>query len=312
MKRPVKFFCGTKTKDLANQIANAFGSNLSSSSIILFSDGEIEPSFDETVRGADVFLIQSTPPPSENIMELLLMVDAAKRASANSIVAVIPYFGYARQDKKGKPRVPIGAKLMANLLSAAGVSRIMTIDLHADQIQGFFEVPVDHLYASELFIEDIQALNLNDLIIASPDMGGSKRANAYAKLLDVGVVICYKERAKANVIGDMKILGDVNGKDVIIIDDMVDTAGTLTKAADLMISEGAASVRAYCTHGILSADAYEKIEKSSIMELVITNTIPKVHNSQKVREVSVASFFAKTIKAVVNNESISATWKSNK
>jgi ribose-phosphate pyrophosphokinase len=312
MKRPVKFFCGTKTKDLAVKIAEAFGSNLNSSSIVSFSDGEIEPSFDETVRGADVFLIQSTHPPSDNIMELLLMVDAAKRASANSIVAVIPYFGYARQDKKGKPRVPIGAKLMANLLSAAGVSRVMTIDLHADQIQGFFEVPVDHLYASELFIEDIHSLNLNNLVIASPDMGGSKRANAYAKLLDTGVVICYKERAKANVIGDMKILGDVNGKDVVIIDDMVDTAGTLTKAADLMIEKGAKSVRAYCTHGILSGDAYKRIKESGIKELVITNTIPKTHESSKVREVSVAAFFAKTITAVVNNESISATWKSNK
>ena len=311
MERPIKFFAGNNTKYLANKIANAFGVELNKCSIIEFSDGEFEPSFDETVRGADVFLIQSTTPPSDNLMELLLMIDAAKRASAANIIAVMPYFGYARQDKKGKPRVPIGAKLVANLLSAAGVDRIMTMDLHADQIQGFFEVPVDHLYASELFIEDITNLNLPNLIIASPDMGGSKRANAYAKILNSGVVICYKERKQANVIGEMKILGDVNGKDVIIIDDMVDTGGTLTKAADLMMESGATSVRAYCTHGILSGTAYERLDNSSIAELVITNTIPKTHNSNKVREISVADFFAQTITSVVKNESISDKWKSN-
>ena len=312
MKRPIKFFPGNNTKHLAKQIANAFGVELNKSSMVEFSDGEFEPSFDETVRGADVFLIQSTTPPSDNLMELLLMIDAAKRASAANIIAVMPYFGYARQDKKGKPRVPIGAKLVSNLLTAAGVDRIMTIDLHADQIQGFFEVPVDHLYASELFIKDIKSLNLNNLVIASPDMGGSKRANAYAKILKSGVVICYKERKEANVIGDMKVLGDVEGKDIVIIDDMVDTAGTLTKAADLMLKNGATSVRAYCTHGILSGTAYERLDASSISELVITNTIPKSHNSNKVREISVASFFAQTINSVVNNESISDKWESNK
>ena len=312
MKRPIKFFAGNNTKHLAKQIANAFGVELNKSSMVEFSDGEFEPSFDETVRGADVFLIQSTTPPSDNLMELLLMIDAAKRASAANIIAVMPYFGYARQDKKGKPRVPIGAKLVSNLLTAAGVNRIMTIDLHADQIQGFFEVPVDHLYASELFIKDIKSLDLNNLVIASPDMGGSKRANAYAKILKSGVVICYKERKEANVIGDMKVLGDVEGKDVVIIDDMVDTAGTLTKAADLMLKNGATSVRAYCTHGILSGTAYERLDASSIFELVITNTIPKSHNSNKVREISVASFFAQTINSVVNNESISDKWESNK
>ena len=311
MEKPIKFFTGRNTKDLASRIAESYGSNLSSSSIVEFSDGEFEPSFDETVRGTDVFLIQSTIPPSENLMELLLMVDTAKRASAHNIIAVIPYFGYARQDKKGKPRVPIGAKLVANLLSAAGVNRVMTMDLHADQIQGFFEVPVDHLYASELFIEDINRLNLQNVVIASPDMGGSKRANAYGRLLNSGVVICYKERKKANEIGAMQVLGDVKGKDVVIIDDMVDTAGTLTKSADLMIQKGATSVRAYCTHGILSKDAYDKLDKSNITELVITNTIPRMHNSKKVREICVADFFAKTIKSVVMNESISATWKSN-
>ena len=312
MKRPIKFFAGNNTKHLAKQIANVFGVELNKSSMVEFSDGEYEPSFDETVRGADVFLIQSTTPPSDNLMELLLMIDAAKRASAANIIAVMPYFGYARQDKKGKPRVPIGAKLVSNLLTAAGVDRIMTIDLHADQIQGFFEVPVDHLYASELFIKDIKSLDLNNLVIASPDMGGSKRANAYAKILKSGVVICYKERKEANVIGDMKVLGDVEGKDVVIIDDMVDTAGTLTKAADLMLKNGATSVRAYCTHGILSGTAYERLDASSISELVITNTIPKSHNSNKVREISVASFFAQTINSVVNNESISDKWESNK
>ena len=311
MEKPIKFFAGGNTKYLASQIAKSYGSEISSSSIVEFSDGEFEPSFDETVRGAHVFLIQSTTPPSDNLMELLLMVDAAKRASAHNIIAVMPYFGYARQDKKGKPRVPIGAKLVANLLSAAGVSRVMTMDLHADQIQGFFEVPVDHLYASELFIEDINNLNLKNLVIASPDMGGTKRANAYSKLLNSGVVICYKDRKKANEIGEMKVLGDVIGKDVVIIDDMVDTAGTLTKAADLMLQQGATSVRAYCTHGVLSKDAYQKIDNSDIAELVITNTIPKKHKSKKVREICVADFFAKTIKSVVKNESISATWKSN-
>ncbi|MBT5354768.1 MAG: ribose-phosphate pyrophosphokinase, partial [Flavobacteriales bacterium] len=282
MEKPIKFFAGANTKYLASQIAKSYGSEISSSSIVEFSDGEFEPSFDETVRGSHVFLIQSTTPPSDNLMELLLMVDAAKRASAHNIIAVMPYFGYARQDKKGKPRVPIGAKLVANLLSAAGVSRVMTMDLHADQIQGFFEVPVDHLYASELFIEDIKNLNLANLVIASPDMGGTKRANAYSKLLNSGVVVCYKERKKANVIGEMKVLGDVEGKDVVIIDDMVDTAGTLTKAADLMLQQGATSVRAYCTHGVLSKDAYQKIDNSNIAELVITNTIPKEHKSKKV------------------------------
>jgi len=311
MERPIRFFAGNNTKHLAKQIAKAFGVELNKSSVVEFADGEFEPSFDETVRGADVFLIQSTTPPSGNLMELLLMIDAAKRASAANIIAVMPYFGYARQDKKGKPRVPIGAKLVANLLTAAGVNRVMTIDLHADQIQGFFEVPVDHLYASELFVEDINNLNLPNLVIASPDMGGSKRANAYAKMLKSGVVICYKERKQANVIGAMQVLGDVTGKDVVIIDDMVDTAGTLTKAADLMMENGATSVRAYCTHGILSGSAYERLDDSKLEELVITNTIPKTHNSKKVREVSVAPFFAQTINSVVKNESISAKWKSN-
>ena len=234
-----------------------------------------------------------------------MMIDAAKRASAHNIIAVMPYFGYARQDKKGKPRVPIAAKLVANLLSAAGVDRIITMDLHADQIQGFFEVPVDHLYSSTLFIPYIKSLNLPNLIIASPDMGGSKRANTYAKFLNSEVVICYKHREKANVISKMMVIGDVKGKDVVIIDDMVDTAGTLTKAADLMIEQGATSVRAICTHGVLSASAYQRLDDSKLEELVITNTIPKTHKSIKVKEVSVADLFASTISSGLSNKSIS-------
>jgi len=309
MNKKVKFFAGKVSETLAKEIAIAYGTDLSSSDLSQFADGEFEPSFNETVRGSEIFLIQSTIPPSDNLMELLLMIDAAKRASAKNIIAVIPYFGFARQDKKGKPRVPIGAKLVANLLTAAGVNRIMTMDLHAAQIQGFFEVPVDHLFASELFHQDITALNLSDLMVASPDMGGSKRAKFYANLLKTGMVVCYKDRKEANKVGGMMLIGDVAGKNVVIIDDMVDTAGTLTKAADLMIEKGAISVRAYCTHGVLSDRAYEKLDNSKIKELVITNTIPKNHRSKKVREVSIASFFAQTIESVVRNESISEKWK---
>ncbi len=309
MNKKVKFFAGKVSETLAKEIAIAYGTDLSSSDLSQFADGEFEPSFNETVRGSEVFLIQSTIPPSDNLMELLLMIDAAKRASAKNIIAVIPYFGFARQDKKGKPRVPIGAKLVANLLTAAGVNRIMTMDLHAAQIQGFFEVPVDHLFASELFHQDITALNLSDLMVASPDMGGSKRAKFYANLLKTGMAVCYKDRKEANKVGGMMLIGDVAGKNVVIIDDMVDTAGTLTKAADLMIEKGAISVRAYCTHGVLSDRAYEKLDNSKIKELVITNTIPKNHRSKKVREVSIASFFAQTIESVVRNESISEKWK---
>jgi len=309
MSKTVKFFAGNVSEHLAKEIANAYGVPLNERKLFCFADGEFEPSFEETVRGAEVFLIQSTPPPSDNLMELLLMIDAAKRASAKTIVAVMPYFGFARQDKKGKPRVPIGAKLVANLLTAAGVDRIMTIDLHAQQIQGFFEVPVDHLFASELFIEDIKSLKLPNLVVASPDMGGSKRANTYANFLQSGLVVCYKDRKEANKVGGMLLIGDVKGKDVVIIDDMVDTAGTLSKAGDLMIEEGANSVRAYCTHGVLSGKAYENLDKSQIEELVITNTIPKTHKSKKVREISVANLFAQTIESTIKNESISDKWK---
>ncbi len=305
METKIKIFSGRVSRNLAQKITESLGVKLGNETVIEFADGEFEPSFDETIRGSDVFIVQSTMPPAENLMELLLMIDAAKRASANSIVAVLPYFGFARQDKKGKPRVPIAAKLIANLLTAAGVDRIITIDLHADQIQGFFEVPVDHLYASTLFVPYIKSLNLPNLTIASPDMGGSKRANTYAKFLNTEVVICYKHREKANVISKMMLIGDVKGKDVVMIDDMVDTAGTLAKASDLMINQGASSVRAICTHGLFSANAYERLENSQLTEIVVTDTIPREHKSSKIKEISVAVLFADTIKRIHDKKSIS-------
>ena len=301
----VQIFSGRATMDLAEKIAAEHNSELGNVIISTFSDGEFQPSFEESVRGADVFIIQSTVPPADNLMELLMMVDAAKRASAKSIVAMMPYFGLARQDRKDKPRVPIGAKMVANMLAAAGVTRIMTMDLHADQIQGFFEVPVDHLFASTVFIPYINSLNLPNLTMASPDMGGTKRANAYAKHLDAEVVVCYKQRKKANIIEDMFLIGEVEGKDVIIVDDMVDTAGTLTKAADIMIKKGALSVRAMATHAILSGEAYERIENSKLTELIITDTIPLKKKSSKIKVISVANLFSDIIEKVTNHESIS-------
>ena len=303
-KELIKIIGCQSTLELAKKISKSLDTEICNTSVVEFSDGEFEPSFDETVRGSHVFLVQSTIPPSENLMELLLMIDAAKRASAYKIIAVIPYFGYARQDKKGKPRVPIGAKLVANLLMAAGVDRIMTMDLHADQIQGFFEVPVDHLYASTLFVPYVQGLNLDNLIIASPDMGGTKRANTYAKFLNSQVVVCYKHREKANEISKMMIIGDVKGKNVILVDDMVDTAGTLTKAADLMIDNGAKSVRAICTHGLFSSNAYERINNSKLTEVVVTDTVIKKHSSEKIKVITTAEIFANTIDAVMKKKSI--------
>jgi ribose-phosphate pyrophosphokinase len=308
MDSTVKIFAARGSQKLAEAIAKQYGVSLGNSSVVYFSDGEFEPSFDETVRGCDVFIVQSTPPPAENLMELLLMIDAAKRASAHKIIAVMPYFGYARQDKKGKPRVPVGAKLVANLLTAAGVDRVMTMDLHADQIQGFFEVPVDHLFASTLFLPYMKSLNLPNLCIASPDMGGTKRANTYAKYLQTDVVVCYKQRDKANEVSKMMLIGDVKGKDVILIDDMVDTAGTLTKAADLMIENGATSVRACCTHGILSGTAYERLDASQLSELLITDTLVKDHPSDKVKVIGIAELFADTIKRVHQKQSISSNF----
>ena len=305
MNRPFKIFTGRSSRKIASSIASALNSKLGAQNIIEFSDGEFEPSFNESIRGADIFIVQSTMPPADNLMELLLMIDAAKRASAYKINAVIPYFGYARQDKKGKPRVPIGAKLIANLLTTAGVDRVLTMDLHADQIQGFFDKPVDHLYSSAVFIPYIQSLNLPNLTIAAPDMGGSNRANTYAKFLNSEMVVCYKQREKANEVGKMMLIGDVTGKDIVIVDDMVDTAGTLTKAAELMKDLGANSVRAICTHGVFSGPAYQRIDDSVLEEIVVTDTIPKDHLSNKINVLSIANLFANSIDAVLKNESIS-------
>jgi ribose-phosphate pyrophosphokinase len=271
-----------------------------------YSDGEFQPSYEESIRGTRIFVIASTNPGPENLMELLLMLDAAKRASARHITAVIPYFGWARQDRKDKPRVPIAAKLVAKMLETAGATRIITMDLHADQIQGFFEKPVDHMFASTIFLPYLQSLNLDNLTIASPDMGGSKRAYAYSKALESDVVICYKQRAKANVISHMELIGDVTGKNVVLVDDMVDTAGTLTKAADLMMERGALSVRAICTHPILSGNAYERIENSKLEELITTDSIAVTQKSSKIRVLSCADLFADVMKKVHNNESISS------
>lgn len=301
-----KIFACTQSAVLAEKIAKSFGAELGMVSFSRYSDGEFQPSFEESVRGARVFIIGSTHPSSENLMEMLLMLDAAKRASARHITAVMPYFGWARQDRKDKPRVPIAAKLVAKMLEAAGATRIITMDLHADQIQGFFEKPVDHLFASTLFLPYLQKLNLDNLTIASPDMGGSKRAYAYSKALECDVVICYKQREKANVISVMELIGDVQGKNVVLVDDMVDTAGTLTKAADLMIERGAISVRAITTHGLLSGDAYEKIEKSKLTELIITDSIPTRKDSPKVKVLSCADLFADVMHRVHHNTSISS------
>ena len=309
MESTVKIFSGRATRILAEQIAKNYGVDLGNIIISEFSDGEFIPSFEETVRGSKVFIIQSTPPPSDNLMELLLMIDAAKRASASQIVAVMPYFGMARQDRKDKPRVPIGAKLVTNMLTTAGATRVMTCDLHADQIQGFLEVPVDHLYASSVFVDYIRSLNLDNLTIASPDMGGSKRANTYAKHLGCEMVICYKHRKKANEIGDMRVIGEVKGKHVVLVDDMVDTAGTLTTAADMMIQQGALSVRAVCTHPVLSGSAYDRIEQSHMMELIVTDTLPS-KKSPKIKKLSIAPMFANVIKNVACNESISKNFIS--
>jgi ribose-phosphate pyrophosphokinase len=302
----VKIFSGRASKQLAEQIAVSYGVPLGDVKVMEFSDGEFQPSFEETVRGQDVFIIQSTMPPSDNLFELLLMVDAAKRASARKIIAVIPYFGFARQDRKDKPRVAIGAKLVANMLMAAGVDRLMTMDLHADQIQGFFEVPVDHLFASTIFFPELEKLNNGNLIMAAPDAGGAKRANSYAKKLDTGLAICHKQRKKANEVAEMTVIGDVAGKDVILIDDMCDTAGTLTKAADLFMEKGAKSVRAFCTHAVLSGPAFERIENSKLTELIVTDTIPLSQTSDKIRVLSVADLFSDVIRRMVNNQSISS------
>ncbi len=300
-----KIFTCNQSRDLAEQIAKAYGVKLGNVITSTYSDGEFQPSYEESIRGTRVFIIGSTNPGPENLMEMLLMIDAAKRASARHVTAVIPYFGWARQDRKDKPRVPIAAKLVAKMLEAAGATRIITMDLHADQIQGFFEKPVDHLYASTVFLPYLKSLNLDNLTIASPDMGGSKRAYAYSKALKSDVVICYKQRAKANVISHMELIGDVTGKNVVLVDDMVDTAGTLTKAADLMMERGALSVRAICTHPILSGSAYERLEASKLEELIVTDSIPLQKESEKLRVITCANLFAEVMYNVHHNQSIS-------
>ena len=301
-----KIFACTNSRVLAEKITKSFGTKLGNIIISKYSDGEFQPSYEESIRGTRIFIIGSTNPSSENLMELLLMVDAAKRASARHITAVIPYFGWARQDRKDKPRVPIAAKMIAGMIESAGATRVMTMDLHADQIQGFFQIPVDHLYASTIFMPYIENLKLDNLCIASPDMGGSKRAYAYAKALNSDVVVCYKQRKKANIISHMELIGDVTGKNVVLIDDMVDTAGTLAKAGDLITERGAKSVRAVCTHALLSANAYEKIEKSKLLELIVTDTVPKIKSNSKIKVLSCADLFADVMQNVHNNKSISS------
>ena len=300
-----KIFACRQSQVLAQNIANSYGLELGNVKISEFSDGEFQPALVDSVRGRRIFVVGSTFPNSDNLMEMLLILDAAKRASARHITAVIPYFGWARQDRKDQPRVAIGAKLVANLLQAAGATRIMTMDLHADQIQGFFEKPVDHLYASTIFLPYVKSLNLDNITIASPDMGGSKRAYAYSKYLESEVVICYKQRLKANVIDTMELIGQVKGRNVILVDDMIDTGGTLTKAADLMMEKGALSVRAVCTHPILSGNAYVKIENSKLLELIVSDTIPLKRESSKIKVVSCAPLFAGVMHKVQENTSIS-------
>ena len=298
-------FSGTATRYLAEKICQSLGCPLGKMLMTKFSDGEFAVSYEESIRGRDIFLVQSTFPNSDNLMELLLMIDAAKRASARTINAVIPYFGWARQDRKDKPRVSIGAKLVADLLSVAGVNRVITMDLHADQIQGFFNVPVDHLYASGVLLPYLQSLKLDELVIASPDVGGSKRANTYAKYLGCPLVLCNKTRARANVVATMQIIGEVEGKNVVLIDDMVDTAGTITKAADLMMAAGAKSVRACASHFVMSGPASERVQESALEEIVFTDSIPYTQRCAKVKQISVAEMFAETIRRVIENESIS-------
>lgn len=302
---PIKIFAGTASRYMGEEICKDLGVELGKMTVQHFADGEFEVSFDETVRGCEVYLVQSTFPNCDNLMELLLMIDAAKRASAHSVIAVIPYFGWARQDRKDKPRVSIAAKLVADLLSAAGVNRVITMDLHADQIQGFFNVPVDHLYASSVFIPYIQSLKLEDMVVATPDVGGAKRANSYAKYLNVPLVLCHKQRAKANVVESMTVIGEVKGKNVILLDDMVDTAGTIAKAADLMMKEGAKSVRALASHAIMSDPASQRIDASAMTEMIFTNSIPFHKECKKATILSVAHLFADTIRRVHNNQSIS-------
>jgi len=304
----VSIFSGRKSRYLAEKIAKSYGISLGKSDVIIFSDGEFQTSFEENIRGRDVFIVQSTLPPAENLLELLMMIDAAKRASARKIIAVIPYFGYARQDRKDKPRVSIGSKMVANLLISTGITRLITLDLHADQIQGFFDIPVDHLYASVIFYPYLKSLELPNLMMASPDTGGTRRAASYAKALKTGFAICYKQRSKPNEIAAMQLIGDVEGKDVVLVDDIIDTAGTITKAGELIMAKGANSVRAMATHSLLSANAVKRLEKSSFKEIIVTDTVPVELGKQckKLNILSTADLLAEVIKRVENYESISS------
>lgn len=308
MNDTFKILAGSASTYMGEGVAKSLDTTLGNVILQRFSDGEFQPSIEETVRGKDVIIVQSTFPPTDNLFELLLLIDAAKRASAKRIVAVMPYFGFARQDRKDKPRVAIGAKLVANLLTAAGVNRVITMDLHAEQIQGFFEVPVDHLYASTIFIPHLQSMEIPDLVIAAPDTGGTKRANAYAKILGVDLAICYKQRKVANQVDSMTVIGDVAGKNVVLIDDMVDTAGTLCKAAEMMLEHGALSVRAICTHPVLSGQAYERIQNSVLKELIVTDSIPLKEDAQKdkIKVLSVSKLFADVLHNLLENKSISS------
>ena len=302
----VKIFSGTNSRYLAEEIAYSYGTALGNVEIQKFSDGEINPTFNDSVRGSHVFLVQSTFPPTDNLMEVLLMVDACKRASAKHITVVMPYFGYARQDRKDKPRVPIGAKLIANLITAAGADRMMTCDLHAGQIQGFFDIPVDHLDGSYIFVPYLRSLNLDNIVFASPDVGGTKRARNYAQFFNADMVICDKHRARANEVTSMQVIGEVEGKDIILVDDIIDTGGTLAKASQILKEKGAKSVRAVITHPVLSGKAYENIENSELEELIVTDTIPLKKESSKIKVLSVADMFAKAIRKLHDNESISS------
>ena len=304
-KKTFKVFSGTNSRYLAEKICQSLDCELGDLSITRFADGEFEVCFEESIRGQNVFLVQSTFPNADNLMELLLMIDAAKRASAKTITAVIPYFGWARQDRKSKPRVSIAAKLVADMLSVAGISRMITMDLHADQEQGFFNVPVDHLYASSVLLPYIQSLNLKNLVIATPDVGGTKRASTYSKYLNCPLVLCNKTRKKANEVASMEIIGDVQDADVVLVDDIVDTAGTITKAADLMKANGARTVRAIASHCVMSGPASERVENSALVEMVFTDSIPYNNACKKVKELSIADLIANTIRCVLNNESIS-------
>ena len=300
----VNIFSGRASRYLAEKIAQSYGTNLGEVIVNTFGDGEFQPSFEETIRGNDVYIVQSTFAPAENTLELLLMIDAARRASANRIVAMIPYFGFARQDRKDKPRVSIGAKLITNLLVASGVDRIITMDLHSDQIQGFVDLPVDHMYASSIFVPHLKNLDLPNLTIATPDTGGTKRAAAYANFLNSDLVICFKQRSKANVVDSMTIIGDVEGKDVVLVDDIIDTAGTICKAAEIMMEKGASSVRAVCTHPIFSGKAYKRIEESALKEVIVSDTLP-TKDHEKITVLSTADLFADVVSRVHNNQSIS-------